>query len=197
MPPPGDRDLSTFPQYRLTRARTLYRAHRRDLSPWWFSSSGEGRFDLEAPRGTCYLAFDPCTAVRETAGTTLVQLGVVSAEFANTRVVSKLRAPATKRLANTCREQAASYGLTRELGTTTPYTVPREWAAAFAKNFAGIVYQSRFTTGASQAIALFSNAGRGTWEYDTTPTPYTAAARQCGIRVAPPVRSVTIIQPPQ
>ncbi|WP_305091850.1 RES domain-containing protein [Prescottella sp. R16] len=49
-------------------AQPLLRGHRVANSPWWFASSGGGRFDLALPRGTCYLALDEATAIRETVG---------------------------------------------------------------------------------------------------------------------------------
>ncbi|ABG99767.1 hypothetical protein RHA1_ro08723 (plasmid) [Rhodococcus jostii RHA1] len=52
----------------VTGRRQVTRGHRVSNGPWWFSSSGGGRFDLSAPRGTCYVAFDEATAIRETVG---------------------------------------------------------------------------------------------------------------------------------
>src|SRR5699024_12173540 len=42
---------------------------------WWFSGSGEGRFDLEEPMGTCYLGETAGVAVRERCGR-LIAMGV-------------------------------------------------------------------------------------------------------------------------
>ena len=78
--PPAE--LSRFPRARLTSDTVLYRAHTRGRSPWWFSSDLSGRFDLLAPHGTCYLATDVETALRERFGHELVELGVVSFEAA-------------------------------------------------------------------------------------------------------------------
>ncbi|MGI8415131.1 MAG: RES domain-containing protein [Nakamurella sp.] len=50
--------------------RRLVRAHHLANSPWWFAHDGEGRFDLPAPYGTCYLASHPAAAVRERLGET-------------------------------------------------------------------------------------------------------------------------------
>lgn len=55
--PPAD--LSGFPRHELRRSATLYEIHLVGQGPWWFSSDGLGRFDLNSPRGTCYLAEDP------------------------------------------------------------------------------------------------------------------------------------------
>ncbi|MCF8611697.1 RES family NAD+ phosphorylase [Gordonia sp. HY285] len=93
---PGDRDLTGFPVTSVTAQARLYRAHRRDLGPWYFGNSGGGRYDLADDRGTCYLAFDPATAIRETLGASLHQLGVVTAKFARERVLSELNLPADR-----------------------------------------------------------------------------------------------------
>jgi hypothetical protein len=58
-------DLGGFPRWLLTKRTPLYRAHRAGTSPWWFACDTEGRFNLEFPAGTCYLAFDSVTALRE------------------------------------------------------------------------------------------------------------------------------------
>lgn len=69
--PPGD--LSGFPRI-PTGSAPWFRAHQemggRDKGCWWFvghDSDGtpEGRFDLQTPRETCYLADSAQAAVRE------------------------------------------------------------------------------------------------------------------------------------
>ena len=39
--------------------------HRGGHGAWWFSSDGSGRFDLERPKGACYLAETPLGALIE------------------------------------------------------------------------------------------------------------------------------------
>ncbi|MDJ0362155.1 RES family NAD+ phosphorylase [Rhodococcus sp. H29-C3] len=186
-----------FPGCELTAAQPLIRGHSTGNGPWWFASSGGGRFDLTPPRGTCYLAFDELTAIRETVGETLARTGVVSDAFAATRCLSTLTVPHEHQLADTCAGTAADFGLTRELVSMTSYGVPQEWAAAFSATFAGIRYQTRFTTGPNpNAVGLFGEAGEATWTTDANPEPLVAAARRCGFTVASPPRSVRIIPPP-
>ena len=55
---PAD-DLQDFPAYLLPPQLVLYRIHREGLDPAWFCSDAECRFDLEKPKGTCYLALEP------------------------------------------------------------------------------------------------------------------------------------------
>lgn len=196
---PPTRPLQHFPDCELTAAQALHRGHRDNNGPWWFSSTGGGRFDLTPPRGTCYLAFDELTAIRETVGEALATTGIISETFAAERQLSTLTVPHAHNLADTCAETAADFGLTRELSSMTPYAVPQEWAAAFAAvSFAGLRYQTRFTTGpAANAVALFGDAGEAaTWPTDPTPEPLVAAARRHGFTVARPPRSVRIVSPP-
>ena len=195
---PGARSLTGFPRWRLTARRALMRGHRVGNSPWWFASSGAGRFDLPAPNGTCHLALDVTTAVRETVGERLATLGVVDDEFARKRYISTLRVPKSRLLADTCHAVAADYGVTRELPTMTPYPVPQSWACALHRaGFAGIRYQTRFTTDpAPNAVALFGPAGERSWPVDDAPAPFAAAALDCGVRVVSRPRSVRIVPPP-
>ncbi|NMM91955.1 hypothetical protein B2J88_48120 [Rhodococcus sp. SRB_17] len=195
---PPSRPLHGFPDCKLTPAQPLHRGHSTGNGPWWFASSGGGRFDLTPPRGTCYLAFDELTAIRETVGAALALTGVISDTFAADRQLSTLTVPHDHRLADTCADTAADFGMTRELVSMTPYAVPQEWAAAFDATFAGIRYQTRFTTGPNpNAVGLFGEAGEAaTWPTDPNPQPLTAAARRNGFTVASPPRSVRIIPPP-
>jgi len=195
---PGARPLDGFPDWPLTARRRLLRGHKTANGPWWFASTGGGRFDLDAPRGTCYVAFDDRTAIRETVGEVLTSGGVITAEFAAERSMSTLRVPTRRRLADTCAESAADFGLTRELCTLTPYELPRRWAAALADPFDGLRYQTRFTTGSgANAAALFGDAGaRDDWPVDATPEPFGVAARRCGFTVGAVPRTVRIIESP-
>lgn len=194
---PPARPLRNFPSCELTTVQPLIRGHQAANGPWWFSSSGGGRFDLTPPRGTCYLAFDEDTAIRETVGAALATAGVITSDFAATRRLSTLTVPHAHQLADTCAAKAADFGLTRELASMTPYSVPQEWAAAFDATFSGLRYQTRFTTGPHpNAVGLFGPAGEADWPTDPGPESLTAAALRCGFTVAGPPRSVRIVSPP-
>ncbi|SDC55720.1 RES family NAD+ phosphorylase [Rhodococcus tukisamuensis] len=197
---PPARPLAGFPSCELTTGESLIRGHQAANGPWWFASSGGGRFDLTPPHGTCYLALDEHTAVRETVGAALATAGVISEDFAAARCLSTLAVPHDHWLADTCADKAADFGLTRELTSMTPYAVPQEWAAAFDAAFAGIQYQTRFTTGPNpNAVGLFGESGEADWPADPSPEPLVVAARRCGFTVASPprsVRAVRIVSPP-
>lgn len=198
LPPP---DISRFPRSRLQPSVCLRRAHTVGTSPWWFSCDLSGRFDLIQPNGTCYLAADLATALRERFGHDLVRQGVVTFQAAAQTQVTTLRVPSGRWLANTCSPAAANFGMTREIGTCPSYDIPQTWAAAFfdAAKHSGIRYQTRFSTGATpNATALFGAAGQHEWPTAPRPVHGVAACTEVGIKVVhrPTRRQVRIVQPP-
>jgi len=197
--PPAD--LSDFPRSRLQPSASLCRAHSAGRSPWWFSSDLSGRFDLIPPNGTCYLATDVATALRERFGHDLVRQGVVTFEAAAKTEVSTVRIPSARWLANTCSPAAAKFGMTREIGTCPSYLIPQAWAAAWfaGGRHSGVRYQTRFSTGAAaNAVALFDDAGQRGWPTDPHPADGVQACTDAGITVArrPTRRQVRIVPPP-
>jgi hypothetical protein len=193
--------LTGFPRWSLTPGRALYRAHSVAHGPWWFASAhgtqDDGRFDLAEPDGTCYLAATEAAAVRERWGRNLVRRGYLMVADADRTVVSRLEVPSPHRLADTVNGRAANYGVTREIGTATPYAITQAWAAAFhAVGCQGIRYQARFSTGPRDlAFALFGRGGECSWPADPTPASGRAAAVRAGIRVIAPPRRVSTIKP--
>ncbi|MGK2879382.1 MAG: RES family NAD+ phosphorylase [Mycobacterium sp.] len=191
-------DLSDFPRWRLRPSYSLRRAHRHGVSPWWFSTDLSGRFDLVRPHGTCYLAVDPDTALRERFGHELVEQGVITFEAASTTQVSALHVPTGRWPANTCHSDAAQFGMTREVGTCPDYGVPQAWSAAFHRDgYGGVRYQTRFTTGSRpNAVALFDIAGERDWDRDPAPVDGIEACTEAGLRVVrrPTRREVRIVE---
>ena len=61
-------DLDGFPVWHVLRGAVLPRATAPGRGPLWFASRGSGRFDLDPPRGTCYLSDDPLVAMLELLG---------------------------------------------------------------------------------------------------------------------------------
>lgn len=177
----------------------LFRAHATTYGPWWFCSDLNCRFDLRAPRGTCYVGLDPATAVRERLGE-VATLGVVSYAAAAEFEVAHLHLTETWQVADSAHPTPANFGVTRELGTGTPYTVSQAWATAFDHHFEGVCYQSRFTTGQDQhAVALFGPRGPRNWPSDST-TPGVVACQQAGLQVmssAPLYDRLDIVDPRQ
>lgn len=188
---PEDADsLESFPA-RIVPARgsdeALWRVTRETHVPWWFSSNGGGRFDLEAPRGTCYLAFDPITALLEVIGPRLG--GAVSRDFFTERVIRSVSPPKRGRMADSTSRRALGYGVTPEIGVIVPYGLPRRWAERWREaGFDGVVYWARHDPQRSKSLALFGNAGERTnWPPGTSrPIDKALIARlenDCGIEV--------------
>lgn len=163
---------------------------RSGRAPWWFSADGSGRFDLDPPEGTCYLATDAFAAIREAT-----RLGPVSTIWLADRELRRVTAPDPgARLAATTRQAAGRYGVTTELATVVPYDLPRRWAAAFrAVGFDGIRHQLRHDQRARPSgVALFGQAGSADLD-DGTATPLTVASlKAAGVAVLPPPHSAVL-----
>jgi len=196
-PPAAGTDLRRFPA-RMIPAGPWFRQHSASAGAWWFSSAS-GRFDLAAPRGTCYLASSGRAAVRERIGPDLAAYGLVPESLLVGRVVSRLRLPGSVRAANADSAAAANFGVTRELPVMVPYVVPQAWAQALdVFGFEALVASLRFTPGRALGVALFGDAGeRGDWPTDPEPAPAAAIAVRMGIRVVATPRSseLTFIEP--
>lgn len=158
--PDSNANYRAFPKKTIRANTGMYRAHSIGRSPWWFSSERTGRFNLSAPRGTCYAASRVDTAVREKVRDEISSTGVVSRAFAEGFVVSAITAPADCKLAAVSSAGAARFDVRRALVTMDNYDIPQEWAEVFADaGFHGIYYGSAYTTGAASAVALFGAAG--------------------------------------
>ena len=157
-PPP---DLDSFPAHFAGSDRDLYRIHLAGRSPWWFSSSGDGRFDLpHGETGTCYLAERPIGAFLEVFRSSTV---VPAVEVAARRL-SRLRPPRPVRLADCTATEARAFGVTAAIHSTPDYDLPRLWAEAFAAaGFDGVRYRvSHDPSQQELGVALFGPAGSGT-----------------------------------
>ncbi len=199
--PPDDADLRAFPRRTLPAGDVWWRQHRESVGPWWFSSDGSGRFDLEPPNGTCYLASSASAAIRERVGPDMVARGAIPASLLTGRVVSRLRLPKRVRAANLDAAGAAKLGVSRELAVMVPYSIPRAWAAALAATrFDGVVANLRFSPGRSVGLALFGKAGeRAAWPNDDKPTRATIVAARMRLTLieTPSLRELTIATPPR
>lgn len=172
------------------RAHSDGRAALPDRGCWWFASyvppgPVEGRFDLRAPRGTCYFADLVEATVRERLGPTWGGhpfLPPVALAGTTVSVVELTPYVDAEDVADTDCLAAAGY-VTREVGAAS-YSLTQRHAEAFAAaGFGGISYGPRFTPGPVRAVALFGDAGR--------PDPGRAAAEAPGWKgeLKSPVRS--------
>jgi hypothetical protein len=183
---PGD--LTGFPA--AAPPRRLVRVCRAGQGTWWFSSDGSGRFDLETPEGTCYLATDAYAAIREAT-----RLGPVSTAWVQDRELVQVSPPdRNARLAATTRQAAGRYGVTTELATVVPYDLSRRWATAFrAARFDGIRHQLRHDQRTRPSgIALFGPAGAAALGDGVRSPLTTAEIETAGVGVWPPPHSTVL-----
>ena len=180
-------DLTRFPAIEVDRRRSLYRIHRSDVSPWWFSGDGTGRFDLRDGRGSCYLAVTPVGAFIE-----VFRVGTVIPEAeVEARSLSSLVPPARTRLADCTVSASRKFGITGAIDTQPDYTAPQAWAEAFAASgFSGIRYRlSHDPAQRELGIVLFGAAGEQSLPVrrtESVPASVIEAARQrFGLVVAP------------
>lgn len=183
--PPGD--LTGFPATRPSRL--LHRVCRAENGTWWFSSDMSGRFDLKPPDGTCYFATDKHGAIREAS-----RLGPVTPTWLSAREIRVVRGPVRARLAATTWESAARFGITNELATILPYSLPQQWAAALkAAGFAGIRHVLRNDSRARPGgVSLFGVAGLGSRKNGVRKVLTERIVEAAGVRVLPPPDSAVL-----
>ncbi|MCS5715576.1 RES family NAD+ phosphorylase [Herbiconiux sp. CPCC 205716] len=190
-PPPAlGLDLADFPRQTLPEGRVVHRSHRPDLGPCYFNGTPHCRFNLGGGRGTCYVADDIATAVREKVRESVFDQGVVPASLANSFVVSSIRVARSFSCADIASADSVTHGVTRMLGTMDDYVVPQQWATAFDKaGFDGVRYGSSYTNGPSTAWALFDEEGEHPFGDVTAVLPGAAACALAGITVYGPPHS--------
>jgi hypothetical protein len=190
--------LAGFPAYRLSPHTGLFRAHAADLGPWWFGNDGGGRFDLPTPRGTCYLALDPVSAVRERLGPVLGGAAALPESLLEDVLVSRLRLAEGREVADLQERAAGDFGVTRELETMVPYAVPQEWARRFdAEGLGGVKYGPRFTPGECSAIALFGDEGARDWPGDPEPVGARQIPGAPRVMPTPRLADLNVVRPPR
>ena len=182
--PPAD--LSGFPAFHLRRGQTLFRLHRTDAQPWWFSNDDSGRFDLSGEAGTCYLADSAVGAFIEVFRVATV---IREAEV-DARALSRLRPPRRVRLADCTVSTAREFGITGAIHSQPDYALPRAWAEGFAAaDFGGIRYRlSHDPAQRELGVALFGAGEQRLPIRKTEPVPEEVieeARRRFGLVVAP------------
>lgn len=218
--PPGHspRAADAFPAVELGAGTELWRCHRADRGPWWFSSDGSGRFDLLVPEGSCYLADDPLVALIEVISHGSIDGLTVTPAFCAQRRVRHLPLPSPARMADATDGRARGFGITREIHDIADYTLPHAWAAAWrTAGFEGVRYlATNHQPTASRrpwagpgaqgpgAWALFGRSGHRTrWRRGRAkqidPALLARLEAETGIQIADPptLASATIIAPPR
>jgi hypothetical protein len=181
--PPSD--LFGFPEFSPLPS-PLFRIHQWGRDAWWFTNAGGGRFDINAPKGACYVADDPLGAYVEV----FRDVPLIPEAEVLARRLAELEAP-TLRIADCCSRKARRFGVTAAIHSTENYALTQEWARAFeGAGFDGIRY--RVSHDPAQRLigfALFSTAGGGTWPAKPPgpiPSDLIARARRIfGIQVVP------------
>lgn len=199
-PPPAGADLTAFPAVRVRAGSRWFREHGA-AGAWYFASGPGGRFTLDPPDGTLYLANSAAAAARERVGPDLMQRGVIPASIVADRWVSTLRLPHGVLAADTTHEDAVTaFRVGPELATMRPYDTPRRWAAAlFAAGFGGIRALLRHSGPRGRALAVFGPGGARDWAPDPAPVPLRdVLARLPGAVVVGPMADadVPIVPPP-
>lgn len=159
------RPLNGFPAVEVNDTLPLFRSTSVKNGPWYFGSAKTQRFDLDAPRGTCYVGTSIEVSVRERVRETLLNTGIIPPAVVADMNVYELRLQATITAADTTSEKAVMFGANRELATVYPYEVSCAWAEALVdEGFGGLAYASRFTSAAQwNSLALFGSSGPRTW----------------------------------
>lgn len=160
-PPRLTEALKGFPTTVIEPGTDVWRVHRLAHGPWFFGQSG--RFGLDAPYGSCYIAMDPMSAISETV---VRGLTILHEHSLQDRCIRQLSLPRRFIAADLKDSTAAGFGVTRNFGTEEPYDRTREWAHAFFRmNLDGVNYWPRHNLAdGSSSVALFGPAGeRKSW----------------------------------
>jgi hypothetical protein len=149
--------LPQLPAAKL-EAKALWRIHPADVSPWFFDTGPDGRFNL-ADTGTCYLAEQPIGAFVEKFGRLLRPGGVLPESLVDTQRLSRLRPPRVSIVDLTDRKVLGLIGLTAEIHATTDYELTQRWAGALrTAGYGGARYKARHDPrGELASIALFGS----------------------------------------
>lgn len=169
-------DLGTFPTHTCGKGTVRWRitGSSHAATPWWFSNSGDGRFDLNrhSGHGTCYLADSPLGCLLETIWRDAVPTGdpnlfppIAPSEVAALRAV-QVEVPSDHRCADVTGEGTTqlhtSFGITDAVGTCDSYLIPQEWAGAWhAQHFGGVAYRLSHGTGLVGWALFGEEGGRG------------------------------------
>jgi hypothetical protein len=131
-------------------------------SPWWFSSrtgreAEAGRFDLEAPRGTCHWSDDPLGALHERLTDPDDLEALAPASVLDALAVWRTKPPPPPSAADTT---AKVGGLPKELGAGTDYSPCWAWADRLDHDGrAALRAWSRMAPGAVRTVAVFGDVG--------------------------------------
>ena len=166
---PPTADLTSFPRKALDRRRRWWRNHGPH-GPWFFASGAAGRFDLEQPAGTLYLASTPQAAALEHIAFALTPDGTVPSSVVAGRFVSELTLPVEVEAAHGTTLDGRRWGVVPMELATGAYALTRAWAAAFeAAGFTALWTALRFSGPRGRGLAVFGSAGARSWPAPRSP----------------------------
>jgi hypothetical protein len=164
------KDLQKFPNYKFPPSQTIYRIYRT-FSPdgqardsWFFSSAENthaGRFDLLAPKGTCYFACSAIGAWLEVFRGALVK---DRQDMENRRIAHVSRKSSAIHLADLASQKSISFKVTLDIASGNDYKNSQSWASELEQNkFAGVRALLRHDpSGGEHTIGIFGSAGPST-----------------------------------
>lgn len=192
-PPRQGLDLSRFPR-RSVRKDTLWFREHGPLGPWYFASGPGGRYNLDTPSGTLYLANSEVAAAKERVGRELASTQRIPASLVQDRSVSCLLMPAQVSLAYLTAGQVDQWGvIANELATVAPYDVPRAWARTFhAEGFDGLWTCLRYGNTTARCVALFGTEGPRGWPMHDRTKPLREVLESNHYQVVDPPHSTQI-----
>ena len=192
-PPRPGLDLSGFPRRSVRKDTIWYREHG-PLGPWYFASGPGGRYNLDTPLGTLYLANSEMAGAKERIGRELASTQRIPASLVEDRSVSCLLMPTQCSLAYLTAGQADQSGVVaNELATVIPYDVPRAWARAFhAAGFHGVWTCLRYGNTSARGVALFGAEGPRGWPVHDRTKPLREVLESNHYKVVDPPHSSQI-----
>ena len=157
-------DCRGFPASVITPGQSLYRIHRAENAPWWFSSDRLGRFNLDHPHGTCYLTFTSAGAFVEVFG----RIDRVARRDVDARRLATLKLPGEMRLADCTSARAAGFRATAAIHSSEDYSLTHRWAESwYDASFDGVKYFCGYDPSQHEtAVAIFGDAGPAAWPAD-------------------------------
>jgi hypothetical protein len=177
-PPDDPSALAEFPKVKFDTDDVLYRVHRANLDPAYFSNSGDGRFDpprhSRAEYGTCYVSASADGAFLEALG----RIRPLPDYVVRERVISEVSPTKSMIIADlTDSTVIGAFGIGGDVSVGAEYSLPQAWSAAFrSAGFEGIRYTARHDpTFCERSLALFGPPGEQPAilqpRKDTTPEP--------------------------
>lgn len=171
-----------FPVHRVEPGDCVFRIFRvrdrfgRVLAPWTFSSrditAKPGRFDLDAPKGTCYTSDKEIGAWLEVFRHLSV---VVSAEVDLRHLARIERTGHTVPIADLCHPRVPPFAVTLDMFAGDDYAKPQQLARTLSNSgYGGLRALLRHDpTTNSHNIAVFGDAGKPSevpgWQVETEP----------------------------